>query len=74
MCQARAAIAKAGGEQTTEAPPIIVSIIDGLIDDITGIPADVEVQVHDYDIEGCDRDSLFTDDDGQVYASQTFYA
>jgi hypothetical protein len=43
---------------------IIIRVEGGLIEDIDGIPPDVEVVVRDYDVEMLDEDDLQEDEDG----------
>lgn len=43
---------------------ITILVHGGLVQDIIGIPKDVEVEVLDYDIEGADPDNFSQDEDG----------
>ena len=57
--EARALIAKAGGNAVSPHPPktITVHIEGGLVQDVTGIPSGYEVRVEDYDCQDPTDDS-----------------
>jgi len=43
---------------------IEITVEGGLVQAVEGIPADVEVWVNDYDVDGAEEDRLFTDANG----------
>ena len=47
---------------------ITVGIYGGLVQWVQGIPEDVRVVVHDYDVDGSDADDLACDANGDLYA------
>jgi hypothetical protein len=51
----------------------ITIIMDGgVIQDILDIPADCEIEVRDFDVEGCEFEDVLTDDNGEEYTSSVW--
>ena len=46
---------------------IIIIVEGGLIQDISNIPHDIEIEVRDYDTDGADEENTKKDSDGDEY-------
>ncbi len=46
---------------------ILIVMEGGLIQEVYDIPAGVVIRVKDYDVEGCDRQRLKQDPDGELF-------
>lgn len=46
---------------------ILITVEGGVIQDISDIPPNVVVQIHDYDVEGIEEDKLRPDARGDLY-------
>jgi len=59
---------------TAGTAPIIVTVEGGAVQDVSGIPRGLTVQIHDYDVDGadCDEGDLDRDADGSLYATDTY--
>jgi stage V sporulation protein G len=54
-------------DNNPEPPDIIVEINDGIVQKISGVPADSIVEIRDYDYETVDTDKLCKDESGTKY-------
>ena len=56
------------------AAPIVVTVEGGAVQDVTGIPRGMTVQIHDYDVDGadCDEGDLDRDANGSLFATDTY--
>jgi hypothetical protein len=46
---------------------IVIIVEGGVVQDVFGIPKGYGLEVHDYDVEGCDEGDLETNDDGDKF-------
>jgi len=45
---------------------VIITIKHGMIE-VVKLPKNIDVEIHDYDIDGCDPTELHKDEDGGLY-------
>lgn len=56
-------------ESMTDVAKIIIAVEGGIIQDMSGIPKGVEIEVRDYDIEGENENDLDTNADGNQHTT-----
>ena len=54
-------------DEVIEAAKVVVVVSGGAVQDVTAIPAGIDVFVHDYDTDGQDEENTKTDIDGEKY-------
>ncbi len=74
IAELAAMLARMAGAPPPAAGPVIVTVEGGVVQDVSGIPRGMTVEIHDYDVDGadCDEGDLERDADGDLFATDTW--